>query len=268
MPPRQLVHYIQKEGVKLEYSIHELSRLSGVSARTLRWYDEIGLLKPGRVAESGYRYYSPAQVNRLQDILFYRALGVKLSHIRECIDTPSFNRLDALRGHLETLQGQKSQLENLIQLVQHTISCEERKEAMKDEEKFIAFKQKTVKKNEAVYGKEARRKYGDAAVEKSNSEILGMTPEEYAQWNELNDELRRRLEAAVREQLDPTSKEGRAIFELHHRWLRMTDKNLTAARHKGITELYVMDERFTAYYDRNIPGCAKFLRDAVAVWGK
>ena len=54
----------------MEYSIRELSRLSGVSTRTLRWYDQIGLLKPGRVAESGYRYYSPAQVDRLQDILF------------------------------------------------------------------------------------------------------------------------------------------------------------------------------------------------------
>src|SRR5699024_12238570 len=84
LPVRQLLHWIQKEGSEMEYSIHELSRLSGVSTRTLRWYDEIGLLKPGRVAESGYRYYGPAQVDRLQDILFYRALGVELARIREC----------------------------------------------------------------------------------------------------------------------------------------------------------------------------------------
>ena len=59
----------------MEYSIQELSRLSGVTTRALRWYDQIGLLKPSRVAESGYRYYGPAEVDRLQDILYYRALA-------------------------------------------------------------------------------------------------------------------------------------------------------------------------------------------------
>ena len=98
----------------MEYSIQQLSRLSGVSTRTLRWYDEIGLLKPGRVAGSGYRYYGPAQVDRLQDILFYRALGVELARIRECLDAPSFDRLAALRQHLAALQAQKARLEDLI----------------------------------------------------------------------------------------------------------------------------------------------------------
>lgn len=72
----------------MEYSIQQLARLSGLTARTLRWYDQIGLLKPARVAESGYRYYGPAQVDRLQDILYYRALGVELGHIRELLDDP------------------------------------------------------------------------------------------------------------------------------------------------------------------------------------
>ena len=72
----------------MEYSIQELSRLSGVTTRTLRWYDQIGLLKPSRVAESGYRYYGGAEVDRLQDILYYRALGVELARIKECLDDP------------------------------------------------------------------------------------------------------------------------------------------------------------------------------------
>ena len=79
----------------MEYSIQALSRLSGVTTRTLRWYDEIGLLKPSRVAESGYRYYGPAEVDRLQDILYYRALGVELARIKRCLDDPSFDRLAA-----------------------------------------------------------------------------------------------------------------------------------------------------------------------------
>ena len=89
----------------MEYSIQELARLSGVTTRTLRWYDQIGLLKPGRVAENGYRRYGPAQVDRLQDILYYRALGVELAQIRACLDDPDFDRLSALRGHLARLEG-------------------------------------------------------------------------------------------------------------------------------------------------------------------
>ena len=91
----------------MEYSIQELSRLSGVTTRTLRWYDQIGLLKPSRVAESGYRYYGGAEVDRLQDILYYRALGVELARIKECLDDPSFDRLAALQSHLAALEAER-----------------------------------------------------------------------------------------------------------------------------------------------------------------
>ena len=114
----------------MEYSIQELSRLSGVTTRTLRWYDQIGLLKPSRVAESGYRYYGRAEVDRLQDILYYRALGVELARIKECLDDPSFDRLAALERHLAALEAKREHLEQLIQSVKDTIRAEERKEFM------------------------------------------------------------------------------------------------------------------------------------------
>ncbi len=252
----------------MEYSIQQLSRLSGVTTRTLRWYDEIGLLKPGRVAPSGYRYYGPEQVDRLQDILYYRALGVELAHIRECLDDPAFDRLAALRRHLADLQARKAQLEKLIASVEQTIGCEERKEIMSDQEKFAAFKERIVQQNEAQYGQEARQKYGDAAVDRSQSALRGMTQEQFDAWNQLDAQLRRRLEQAVQAGLSPDSEEGKEICAMHRRWLQGTDPKLTPAKHKGIAELYVLDERFTAYYDRQQPGCARFLRDAVARWAE
>lgn len=252
----------------MEYSIRELSALSGVSTRTLRWYDEIGLLKPSRVAESGYRYYGPAQVDRLQDILFYRALGVELARIRDCLDDPSFDRLAALRQHLAALQGQKAELETLIRSVEETIGCEERKEAMNDEAKFAAFKWKTVEENEAAHGAEARQKYGDGAVDAANAAVMGLSREQYDAWQTLDRDLRARLEAAVEKGADPGSEEGREICAMHRRWLAVTVKDLTPQKHRGIAELYVMDERFTAYYDKTVPGCARFLRDAVARWAR
>ena len=123
----------------MEYSIQELSRLSGVTTRALRWYDQIGLLKPGRVAENGYRY-GEAEVDRLQDILYYRALGVELAKIKECLDDPAFDRLTALRSHLSALEAEHERLEKLIRSVKDTIGAEERNEKMRDEQKFEAFK--------------------------------------------------------------------------------------------------------------------------------
>ena len=153
----------------MEYSIQELSRLSGVTTRTLRWYDQIGLLKPSRVAESGYRYYGRAEVDRLQDILYYRALGVELARIKECLDDPSFDRLAALRNHLAALEAEQERLEQLIRSVKDTIGAEERNEIMSDEQKFEAFKQRAVVHNEEVYGAEIRAKYGEQEVDEANA---------------------------------------------------------------------------------------------------
>ena len=163
----------------MEYTIRELADLSGVTTRTLRWYDQIGLLKPGRVAENGYRYYGPAQVDRLQDILYYRALGVELAQIKACLDDPSFDRLAALRGHLTALEQEQARLEALIRSVRKTISAQERKELMNDQEKFEALKQRAVAWHEETYGREAREKYGDREVDAAQDTVRALTQEQY-----------------------------------------------------------------------------------------
>ena len=252
----------------MEYSIQELSRLSGVTTRTLRWYDQIGLLKPSRVAESGYRYYGRAEVDRLQDILHYRALGVELAWIKECLDHPSFDRLAALRNHLTALEAEQERLEQLIRSVKDTIGAEEGNEIMNDEQKFEAFKQRAVADNEKVYGAETRTKYGDQEVDEANAAVMNLTQAQYQEWTELGREIQERLEAAVREKVSPESQEGKEITDLHRRWLTITGNQYDPAKHRGIAELYVADERFTAYYDKQMPGCARFLRDAVVYWVK
>ena len=187
----------------MEYSIQALSRLSGVTTRTLRWYDEIGLLKPSRVAESGYRYYGPAEVDRLQDILYYRALGVELARIGAILDDPSFDRLDALRGHLAALEKEEGRIQELIHTVKRTILSEERNEFMSDEAKFEAFKRRAVEENEARYGAEIREKYGDEEAERASRDILDLTPERYQSWKDTGEAIQRKLEEAVRSGADP-----------------------------------------------------------------
>ena len=217
---------------------------------------------------SGYRYYGRAEVDRLQDILYYRALGVGLAQIKECLDDPSFNRLAALRSHLDALEAERERLEKLIRSVKDTIGAEERNEIMSDEQKFEAFKKRAVAHNEEAYGAEIRAKYGDKEVDEANAAVMNLTQEQYREWKDLGQEIQEQLEAAVQAGLSPEDEEGKELCSLHRRWLTITGNRYHPAKHRGIAELYVIDERFTAYYDKQVPGCARFLRDAVIHWAK
>ena len=139
---------------------------------------------------------------------------------------------------------------------------------MTDEKKFEAFKKELVEENEKNYGKEAREKYGVAEVDAANRNMMGLSQEQYAVWTELGSTIQSKLEAAVRDELAPDGTAGREVAELHKRWLMATMKTYDAKRHQGIAELYVADERFTAYYDKAVSGCARFLRNAVRYWAE
>ena len=250
----------------MEYSIQQLSRLSGVTTRTLRWYDEIGLLTPRGRRKNGYRFYGPAEVDRLQDILYYRALGVELAQVKAFLDDPSYDRLAVLRGHLAALEEERRRLQRLIDSVKETVRTQERDEIMSDEKKFEAFKRQFVEEKERLYGAEIREKYGDAEVDASNARVMGLTYVQYAEWERLGREILDKLSAAVTAGADPTGEAGQEITALHRRWLTVMGDKYDARRQRGLAELYVQDERFTAYYDRETPGCARFLRDAVLHW--
>ena len=250
----------------MEYTIQQLSNLAGVSTRTLRWYDELGLLPPLRTGDNGYRIYGPEEVDRLQQILFYRALGVELRRIREILDDPNFDRLEALRSHLKALEEKERELTLMIDSVKETILSAERNEIMSDKAKFKAFKKGLVEENEAKYGKEAREKYGDEQVDTANANIMGLKEYEFERWSALDREILAKLEQAIADGLSPEDEIGRELTALHLEWLSFTIKNCSSAQQKGIAQLYVCDERFTAYYDKKTPGCAAFLTAAVGHW--
>ena len=137
---------------------------------------------------------------------------------------------------------------------------------MTDKEKFAAFRRKAVEENEKKYGKEVREKYGDQVVDQANQAVLGLSPEETEEWQAIDREILYALATAVQAGEDPVGAEGQRIAGLHAKWLTAVLKPYVPERHRGIAELYVCDERFTAYYDREVSGCAQFLRDAVSVY--
>jgi DNA-binding transcriptional MerR regulator len=246
----------------MEYTVKQLGDLAGVSGRTLRYYDQIDLLKPGWTNESGYRIYGPGEVDRLQQILFYRELGVDLSTIKDFLDSPDFRGEYALREHHKQLLEKRRQLDLLLQNVERTLAALEGGKPMTDKEKFVGFKETLIKENEEKYGKEIREKHGDETVDASNAKLMGLTEEQFAEMQRLATEIIDSLVIAVDKE-DPAGEAGQRIAELHRKWLSFTWKEYSKKAHAGLAEMYVADERFTAYYDQHKEGAAQFLRDAV-----
>ena len=249
----------------MEYSINALTKLSGVTARTLRHYDAIGLLKPARVASSGYRIYGEKQVDLLQQILFYRELGFPLEDIKKLLHAPGFDRRQAFEGHLCALQKKRDQLDALILNLTTSLSVLKGEATMSDKEKFKGFGQKLVDENERKYGEEIRRKYGDKAVDESNDRVRGMTREQYDQSERLRLEFEQTLKAAF-DSGDPAGEPAQKACDLHRQWLCVFYPGYSKEYHRGLGEMYVSDERFRANYDKLAPGCAEFLRDAINIY--
>lgn len=249
----------------MEYTIQKLAKLAGVSTRTLRYYDEIGLLAPARKNSAGYRIYGREEVDKLQQILFYRELGMDLDSIRKIISDPSFDGPAALRMHREKLLARRRQLDLLIINVESTISAAEGKSTMADNEKFKGFKQKLVDDNERQYGEEIRGKYGDDAVDKSNAKMLNMSEEKYEEFRRLEQEVLSTLAEACKAG-DPAGELARKAAALHKEWLNFTWPSYSKEAHAGLAQMYVDDERFAAYYEKACEGGAKFLRDAILIY--
>ncbi|GIM46594.1 MerR family transcriptional regulator [Collibacillus ludicampi] len=248
----------------MEYTVQKLARLAGISTRTLRYYDEIGILKPARINSSGYRIYGQAEVDRLQQILFYKELGVSLDVIKEIVTSPFYDGAKALREHREQLLAKRKQLDVLIANVEKTIASMEGRIIMTDKEKFEGFKKQMIDDNEAKYGKEIRAKYGDDIVNRSNEKLQNMTKEEYEEVTRLADEILATLAEAFANG-DPASDIAQKTAELHKQWLTYFWSEYSKEAHAGLAQMYVDDERFKAYYEKQ-PGMTVFLRDAIHIY--
>ena len=249
----------------MEYTVQKLGKLAGVSTRTLRYYDELGILKPARINSSGYRIYGEKEIDRLQQILFYRELDVSLDSIKAIVTEPSFNVANALKEHRGKLLEKRIQLDALIANVDKTIDLTGGKIKMSDKEKFEGFKKNMIDNNEKKYGKEIREKYGKDAIEKSNAKVMNMTEEQHEEVTKLENQIKTTLAEAFKNG-DPASVIAQKAADLHKKWFNYYWSDYTKEAHVGLAQMYVDDERFTAYYDKDQPGTAVFLRDAIYIY--
>ena len=247
----------------MEYSVKNLSELAGVSSRTLRFYDQIGLLSPSRIQANGYRVYGQAEVDRLQEILFFRELGIALEEIKKLIQDSSYDSVKILENYRDELFERRERLGSLIDNVEKTLRSRKGMLIMNDQEKFEGLRAESIKENQQKYGDEARRTFGEKAVAESHRKFSQLTQAEYAKMMEIEQEIKTLLMKAVTGKEDPKGETGLHIAHLHKEWLGFTWPKYTVEAHAGLVQMIIEDPRFTDYYDKDVKGCARFLNEAV-----
>ena len=238
--------------------VKEVADLVGISVRTLHHYDEIGLLSPDAITESGYRLYSNDNLFTLQQILFFKELDFPLKKIKEIISSPSFNQEEALFMHRKLLLEKRSRLDTMIRTIDKTISYTKGEIQMSNQEKFEGFDF-----SQNPYEQEARERWGDEAVDQSKAKLGKMSKDEQVAMGERMNEIYRNL-ATLRHE-SPASPESQAAIK---EWYDFLNKmgNYSLEAFKGLGQMYVDDERFTKNIDQFGGGLAIFMRDAMAVY--
>ncbi len=237
-----------KGGNPMEYTIKQVADIAGISTRTLRYYDQIALLKPASISEAGYRIYSDDEIDRLQQILLYRSLGMQLKQIQSILDNPRFHALTALEEHQQNLEAEKEKIEQLLITVKKTIQSKKGEIKMSAEEKFEGFKKERLNENEKLYGKEIREKYGKETIEKSNKKFMNLSQEDFQKMQEAENELFVRLDQLAQSK-DLESQAAKEVYRLHKQWLSYTWPNYSAKAHRGLVQMYLADDRFAKYYN-------------------
>ncbi|MFZ3579112.1 MerR family transcriptional regulator [Virgibacillus sp. DJP39] len=238
--------------------VKEVADLVGISVRTLHYYDEIGLLAPNSVTESGYRIYSQNDLSVLQQILFFKELGFPLKEIKLIMASPDFDQKEALEVQRKMLLEKRRRADAMIEMIDKTIQNQKGEIAMSVKEKFEGFDF-----SNNPYEEEARKRWGDQAIDKSNEKIGEMSKEEQEVLGDKFDTIYRNL-ATLRNQ-SPSSEQSQAGIE---EWFIYLNKigNYSLDAFKGLGQMYVDDERFTRNIDKYGEGLAKFMCDAMAIF--
>jgi DNA-binding transcriptional MerR regulator len=238
--------------------VKEVADLVGISVRTLHHYDEIGLLVPDEVTESGYRMYSERNLELLQQILFFRELDFPLKRIKEILDDPSFNKHEALELHRKLLLEKRARLDRILATLDRSIQHSKGEIEMTNKEKFAGFDF-----TENSYEQEARQRWGHEAVDRSNAKIGGMSKAEQEALGQEMNEIYRNL-AEIRHEAPDSEAAQNAIKQWYLLLNRMGNYSLDAF--KGLGQMYVDDVRFTKNIDQFGEGLAVFMRDAMAAY--
>ena len=238
--------------------MQEVVLATGVTSRTLRHYDAIGLLPVQQKGAGGERLYGPAELVRLQRILVLRELGLPLSMIADVL-AGSIDDAAALRAHGDQLRRQRDRIERMISAVERTVDGLAKGVPMEEAGMFEGFA-------DDPYAQEAHERWPDNYAQ-SQRQLTAMSPQEQRALFERGEELTRLLGAALESGAAPGDAPVQALIAAHYAWVTaFWTPNRSA--YVGLGRMYVDDPRFAANYDAVAPGLAVFMRDAIEAWAE
>lgn len=244
-------------------TVKEVSTLSGVSVRTLHFYDELGLLKPAFVGDNGYRYYNQDQLLRLQQILFFRELGFPLADVQKMMADPAFDQLTALESHKALLAKKVERLETLMNTIDRTITHLKGQTPMANDDIYLGFDAA----RQAEYEEEIRRNYGATLVDESKRRTQGWNKEDYQRIQAQMAERCEVLAGMLARKLGPDDPAVQAEVKRHHAWI---ENFYTPTRevYIGLGRMYCDDPRFRKMYDQHHPELAPFFAEAMRIYAE
>jgi DNA-binding transcriptional MerR regulator len=228
------------------YSVKKLSKLAGVSVRTLHLYDKLGLLEPSVRTEARYRLYGEKELLRLQQILFYRELDFPLKEIAAILDDPAFDVVEALEGHKKALLARKERINTLVGTIEKTLVTLKNNTMLQVEDLYEGIPREKAE----AWRTEAMAKWGKETVLEAEENLRSISKEEMeALKTELNDNISTRLTALMTAGADPTSKEVQELIARRYQIiLRLTGGQIKMEKleyFRKLGELYVQDNRYT-----------------------
>jgi DNA-binding transcriptional MerR regulator len=243
------------------YTVKQLSELATVSVRTLHYYDEIGLLKPSRVGANGYRYYDDDALLRLQQILFYREIGLELMQIKDILDSPDFDLVTALRSHRASLLDKTRRIQSLIETIDNTIEHLTGAVEMSKKKLFQGFNPEKQKE----YERQARLQYGSKIVNESVRLWNSYSEEKQAAILEESGQVYVDLAAAMEAGKAPDSDEVQNILERWQNHMRyFYEPTLDILR--GLGMAYNTDPEFIAFFQQFHPDLPAYLQESITLY--
>ncbi len=245
------------EVIELKMQIKEFAEFTGVSVRTLRYYDEIGLLKPAFVDKfTGYRFYDESSLIRMQEILFYRELDFSLKSIAEILSSPNYDKKKALAEQKNLLILKKERLEKLIFAIDGAVKGENVMDAF-DNREFEKYKQ------------EAKEKWGETDAYREHTEkTKGYSKD---RWNNLAEEMNdifAEFALCMKNGEEPDSDGVQSLVKTLKSHITENYYHCTNEILAGLGQMYVADERFRNNIDKHADGTAEFVGQAIEVYSK
>lgn len=248
----------------MAYTVNKLAKLSGISARTLRFYDEIGLLKPAYVGDNDYRYYEEEQLLMLQQILFYRELGFPLNEIQRIISSDNFDKIEALQSHKCILEQGLGRTKQMIKTIDKTISHLRGKEKMKDEEMYYGFDSEKQKEHEKYLVEKGI--VTQEFMDECNAKVKDWTDDQKRAFITDMEKIMADLIVEIEKKSQPSSKAVQALMQKHYAWLELT-WTPNKESYIGLTQLYQTPE-FRKFYDDRHPKLLTFFIEAMKIFAE